>query len=137
MKLRHFFFYQRLEDLDAFLLIRIVGCEILQVPNCLVDALNRRTVRLEIGIVPREEIASLSGFRVNEPGHRLIKIPENLVGVLSPLGSFSESGRVPVGLPPNEYQNGRCNYESPKDQAISHFPFHLSTALPRSLGSRH
>jgi len=32
------------------------------------------TVRFEVGIYSREEIASLPGFRVNEPGHRLIKI---------------------------------------------------------------
>ena len=45
LKLRQFLFHQRLQYLYAFLLIRIVGSETLQIPNCLIDVLNRRTVR--------------------------------------------------------------------------------------------
>jgi len=108
LKLCQFVFYQGLQYPDAFLLIRIVGSETLQLPDCLIDVLYRRTIRLEVGFFPREEIASLSGFCIGEPADCVIERIEDFVGVLSLLSSLSESARVPVGLPSSEYQNGRC-----------------------------
>jgi hypothetical protein len=75
LKLPQFLFYKWPQDLDAFLLIWIVGGKTVQVPDRLADTLNGRSVRFEVALLAREEIASLSCFRINEPGRSRVDIP--------------------------------------------------------------
>ena len=53
LEFRQFPFYERLECLELFLLIRVAGSEILQLAHHLVEVLYRFAIWLKVGVISR------------------------------------------------------------------------------------
>ena len=126
---------QRLQCIEAPLLVGVVGRELSEVLDVGVDAPDGGAVRIEVALRSREEVPPLAGLGILQGGQHAFEVGEHRVRMRHLMARLDEPARAPVRDQADRDQD-RQRHRKARPDLPSDRPAHLTSSLTRILGSR-